>query len=198
MGATLGSRDHRGRLRRRAWCVATRSRCCPSAGYHRATAQPLAEKMGHTVDQAPGIFCVNWFRRNETGEFMWPGFGENMRVLKWIVDRVRGRVHAGKNALGWMPQYEDIDWTGSDVRQQEEFEALTQVDAEAWKTELAGHKEWFKNSRTACPSSSCSSASCSELAHVGVSWLSAAGRRSRGGRSKGAGQPALCFIEESP
>jgi phosphoenolpyruvate carboxykinase (GTP) len=98
-------------------------------------------QVGRTLSDPPRIFGVNWFRKDENGKFLWPGFGENMRVLKWIIGRVHGRSAAVESPLGWMPKYESIDWRGQEAFTRDKFTKLMSVDREAWKQELFSHEE---------------------------------------------------------
>ncbi len=99
--------------------------------------------VGRTTPKPPAIFKVNWFRKDEKGHFIWPGFGDNLRVLKWIVDRVRGRVAAVEGPLGKMPYYEDLPWAGLKFSK-EEFAQLSSVDREAGLKEAAGQKAFLE------------------------------------------------------
>jgi phosphoenolpyruvate carboxykinase (GTP) len=89
------------------------------------------------------VFCVNWFRKGSDGQFLWPGSGENMRVLKWIVDRCAGRAGAAESVLGWMPRRSDLDWNGLSSVSAEQFADLMSVDREAWIHELLLQEELF-------------------------------------------------------
>ena len=91
-------------------------------------------------NNAPKIYCVNWFRKDENGKFMWPGFGENMRVLKWIVERIEGKATAQQTALGNIPQYGNLDWNGLAFGA-EKFANITAVNQSQWQQELTLHDE---------------------------------------------------------
>jgi len=114
----------------------------PFCGYHMGDYFRHWIRMQRSLSETPRIFHVNWFRKDKDGNFMWPGFSENMRVLKWIVDRARGRALACETPIGWVPHYEDIEWKGLEFPK-EKFEELQAFDRAAWRQEVVGHEELF-------------------------------------------------------
>ncbi len=114
----------------------------PFCGYNMGDYFRHWISMQRTLSETPRIFHVNWFRKDKDGKFMWPGFSENMRVLKWIVDRVRAGGRAKETPIGWMPRYHDIEWEGLDFPR-EKFEELQAFDRAAWRAEVLGHEELF-------------------------------------------------------
>jgi len=103
----------------------------------------LGQKIVAQNPQAlPKIFCVNWFRTDDQGNFVWPGYGDNMRVLKWILDRVEGQAGGVEHMFGTTPSYGDLNWTGTDFSL-EQFTRITSIDKEAWREELKLHTELF-------------------------------------------------------
>jgi phosphoenolpyruvate carboxykinase (GTP) len=112
-------------------------------GYHMADYFAHWLRMGKRVAHPPRIFRVNWFRKDAAGKFIWPGFAENMRVLKWVVDRCAGRAAGSDTALGVIPQYDDLQWTGLEQLERARYEELARVDEPAWSEELKSHDELF-------------------------------------------------------
>ncbi len=123
----------------------------PFCGYNMGDYFRHWIKMQRTLKTTPRIFHVNWFRKDAEGNFMWPGFRENMRVLKWIVDRAHGRALSHETPIGWMPCYEDIEWKGIQFSK-EKFDELQAFDAKAWRQEVIDHEELFIDLHSHLPS----------------------------------------------
>jgi phosphoenolpyruvate carboxykinase (GTP) len=114
----------------------------PFCGYNMGDYFRHWISMQRKLTETPRIFHVNWFRKDQEGKFIWPGYSENMRVLRWIFDRVRAGGRAKEMPIGWMPRYKDMDWAGIDFPESR-FEELQAFDRTAWRAEVLGHEELF-------------------------------------------------------
>lgn len=115
----------------------------PFCGYNMGDYFAHWLEMGKKITNPPSIFNVNWFRTDENGKFIWPGFGENFRVLKWIIDRCEGKVDAITSSIGYIPKAEDIDMDGLDDVNAEVLNSLLSIDDESWSTEIKDQKEFL-------------------------------------------------------
>ena len=147
MAATMGSETtaaaagQQGVVRRDPFAM------LPFAGYNMSDYfqhwLQLGQKLQGSGTTLPGIYCVNWFRKGEDGKFVWPGYGENMRVLKWMIDRIEGKAKGLENVFGISPSYGELNWNGLNFTA-EQFNTVTHIDKAAWQTELGLHEELFQ------------------------------------------------------
>ena len=127
----------------------------PFIGYHMADYFSHWLKIGEQLQgkeaPQPRIFCVNWFRKGADGKFVWPGYGDNMRVLKWMLERVDGQAGGEQNIFGVSPRYDDLNWSGLDFSRAQ-YESVIAIDRAAWHTELKLHGELFEQLSARLPS----------------------------------------------
>jgi phosphoenolpyruvate carboxykinase (GTP) len=143
LAATLGSEttaastSNVGQVRRDPFAM------LPFCGYHMAAYFNNWLRFGRNIRNPPRIFGVNWFRKDADGNYLWPGFGENIRVLKWIVERANNHGKAIESPIGWMPRYEDLCWKGLEDFGEDKFRELMRVRRSMWMTEILSHEELF-------------------------------------------------------
>ncbi|MFZ6735179.1 phosphoenolpyruvate carboxykinase (GTP) [Undibacterium sp. Ji42W] len=147
MAATMGSETtaaavgQQGVVRRDPFAM------LPFMGYNMSDYFQHWLDMGKKIEAAgatqPAIFCVNWFRTDENGKFVWPGFGDNMRVLKWMLERIEGQANGVENIFGVTPTFADLNWEGLNFTQAQ-FDTITSIDKAAWDAELKLHAELFE------------------------------------------------------
>ncbi|AKJ32156.1 phosphoenolpyruvate carboxykinase (GTP) [Caldimonas brevitalea] len=154
MAATMGSETtaaaagQQGVVRRDPFAM------LPFMGYHMADYfqhwLSLGQKLEAGGAQLPKIYCVNWFRKGDDGKFVWPGFGDNMRVLKWMLDRVEGKAEGTEHVFGVSPRYEDLEWKGSGFSPKQ-YEQVASIDLSAWQQEFRLHDQLFDQLGTRVP-----------------------------------------------
>jgi phosphoenolpyruvate carboxykinase (GTP) len=151
VGATMGSEmtaaavGGAGQVRRDPMAM------LPFCGYNMGDYFRHWLNMRKLISNPPHIFHVNWFRKDEQGNFLWPGFGDNMRVLKWIVDRCHGRVGASESPLGWVPHAKDFDISGLVGFGLAEFARVQDIQTEEWKKEVVSQEELYINLNATLP-----------------------------------------------
>jgi phosphoenolpyruvate carboxykinase (GTP) len=126
----------------------------PFVGYHMADYVQhwlaMGDKLAASGAKLPKIYCVNWFRKGADGKFVWPGYGENMRVLEWMVGRAEGKAQGADNVFGVSPRYEDLRWDGL-AFSREQYASVIGIDKAAWQQELVLHTELFKQLESKLP-----------------------------------------------
>lgn len=151
MAATMGSEmtaaafGEIGKVRRDPFAM------LPFMGYHMGDYFNHWLQFGRDLENAPRIFGVNWFRKDKEGNFIWPGFGDNMRVLKWIIGRCKGKISAVECPIGWRPRYKDMDWNGLESFTRDDFNNIMIIETEPWKAEMLGHSELFEKAYDKIP-----------------------------------------------